>query len=1047
MIARLIEASIRNRLLTLLLVGAGAIGGGWALQHTPLDAIPDISDVQVIVHTSWPGRSPDLVEDQITYPIVSALLAAPQVKVVRGQSMFGDSFVYAIFEDGTDIYWARSRVLEYMNEVAGQLPDGVTPTLGPDATAIGWVFEYALVDRTGQNDLAELRSFQDWHLRYWLESVPDVAEVAPVGGFVRQLQVEIDPAKLLAYDLPLRDVIRAIRDSNLDVGGRMVEMSGFEYVVRGRGYIENLDDLREVAVSVDEDGTAVRVSDIGSVSYGPDLRRGIAELDGEGEVVGGIVTARYGANALAVIDRVKARIAEVEPGFPDGVELIVTYDRSDLIHRAIDLLQGTLLEEGLIVAGVILLFLLHVRSALVPVLVIPVAVLFSFIPMWYLGITANLMSLGGIAVAIGAMVDAAVVMIDNSHKHLERAATLPQAERPTSAEAVLAACKEVGPALFFSLLVITVSFLPVFALEAQEGRLFRPLAFTKTFAMFFAAFLSVTLAPVLMVTFLRGRVRAESRHPISRLLIALYSPFVRFALRWRWVTISAALLVVAATVPVYRSLGSEFMPPLNEGSILYMPTAVPGMSIAEARQTLQTMNRILVQVPEVEHAFGKMGRADTAADPAPLSMVETVVTLKPQDQWRPGMTWDRLIWEELDPKLRFPGMPNIWWMPIQTRIEMLTTGIRSNLAIKVFGNDLESIDGVARQIERELQGYPGVASVFADRVTGGYFLDFEIDRPAIARYGLTVRDVSDVIETAIGGMPVTTTVQGRERYPVNVRYARDFRNDPDALSRVLVATPTGAQVPIGQLARIRAVTGAPMIKGENGSLVGVVTVDVQGVSIGEFVEPAREYLRTRVDIPSGTFLSWTGQYEYLERVSERMSVMIPLTLALVFFLLYFHFGSLARTLIVMASVPFALVGAFWFLWFLDYDMSVAVWVGIIALGGVAAETGVLMIVYLDEAWNRRLRDAADAGRSASRLELFDAVVEGAVQRVRPKIMTVATTMLGLVPIMWAPVMGTGAGVTKRIAAPMIGGLVTSTVLTLIVIPAVYYLWQRGSVYE
>ena len=1047
MIARLIEVSVQNRLLTLLLVGAAAVGGGWALQNTPLDAIPDISDVQVIVHTSWPGRSPDLLEDQITYPIVTALLAAPQVKVVRGQSMFGDSFVYAIFEDGTDIYWARSRVLEYMNEVAGRLPEGVTPTLGPDATAIGWVFEYALVDRTGQTDLSELRSFQDWHLRYWLESVPGVAEVATVGGFVRQFQIEIDPDKLLAYDLPLRDVIRAVRDSNLDVGGRMVEMSGFEYVVRGRGYVETLDDLREVAVSVGGDGTPVRVSDIARVSYGPDIRRGIAELDGEGEVVGGIVIARYGANALDVIERVKARIAEVEPGFPDGAELVVTYDRSDLIHRAVNLLQDTLIEEGLIVAGVILIFLLHVRSALVPVLVIPVAVLLSFIPMWYLGISANLMSLGGIAVAVGAMVDAAVVMIENGHKHLERAATLPEAERPTRAETVLAACKEVGPALFFSLLVITVSFLPVFALEAQEGRLFRPLAFTKTFAMFFAAFLSVTLAPVLMVTLLRGRIRAESRHPVSRVLMALYSPFVRFALRWRWITVVAALLVVLATVPVYRSLGSEFMPPLNEGSILYMPTSVPGMSVAEARQVVQTMNRILVQVPEVQHAFGKMGRAETATDPAPLSMNETVVTLKPQEQWRPGMTWDRLIWEELDPKLRFPGMPNIWWMPIQTRIEMLTTGIRSNLAIKVFGDDLESIDEVARQIERELQGYPGVGSVFADRVTGGYFLDFEIDRPAIARYGLTVRDVSDVIETAIGGMPITTTVQGRERYAVNVRYARDFRNDPDALSRVLVAAPTGAQVPIGQLARIRAVTGAPMIKEENGSLVGIVTVDVQGVSIGEFVERAREHLRSRLELPPGTFLSWTGQYEYLERVRERMSVMIPLTLAVVFFLLYFHFGSLARTLIVMASVPFALVGAFWFLWFLDYDMSVAVWVGIIALGGVAAETGVVMIVYLDQAWNRRRQEAATAGRPASRQELFDAVVEGAVLRVRPKVMTVATTMLGLVPIMWAPVIGTGAGVTKRIAAPMIGGLVTSTVLTLIVIPAVYYLWQRGSASE
>ncbi len=1047
MIERVIEASVRNRLLTMLLVGFACGWGVWALRETPLDAIPDVSDVQVIVHTSWPGRSPDLVEDQITYPVVNSLLSAPRVRTVRGQSMFGDSFVYAIFEDGTDMYWARSRVLEYMNAVTGRLPDGVTPQLGPDATAIGWVFEYALVDETGRNDLADLRSFQDWYLRYWLESVPGVAEVAAVGGFVRQYQVDIDPNKLLGYGIPLGDVIRKIRESNNDVGGNVIEFSGFEYFVRARGYIRRVEDLEAIAVAIDADGTPVRLSDIATVHLGGDLRRGLAELDGRGEVVGGIVIARYGANASEVIEAVKQRIDEVRPGFPEGVELVVTYDRSDLINRAVELLRSTLLEEGLIVAAVVLLFLWHVRSALVPILILPVASLIAFVPMYYLGLTANIMSLGGIAVALGAMVDAAIVMIENGHKHVERAEKLPAESRPSRTETIVAACKEVGPSLFFSLLVITVSFLPVFALEAQEGRLFRPLAYTKTFSMFFAAVLSVTLAPVLMVSLLRGRVRSESHHPISRFLIAIYEPVVVAALRWRKSIVVLALLMVLATVPVYRSLGTEFMPPLNEGTILYMPTAVPGMSIAEARQVVQTMDRILVQVPEVEHAFGKMGRAETATDPAPLSMNETVVTLKPREQWRPSMTWDRLIQDELDPLLRFPGMPNIWWMPIQTRIEMLTTGIRSNLAVKVFGDDLQEIERTAIAIEETLGSYPGVASAFADRVTGGYFLDFDIDREVIARYGLTIADVESIVESAIGGKTVTTTVEGRERYSVNVRYARDLRNDIAALRRVLVPTPTGAQVPIGQLARIQMRTGPPMIKSENGALVAVVTVDVRGVPIDEFVESARPYLLERVEIPAGTFITWAGQYEYLERVRERLSVMIPLTLALVFFLLYFHFRSLARTLIVLSSVPFSLVGGFWLLSALGYNLSVAAWVGMIALAGVAAETGVLMIVYMDEAWNRRQALLRNTGQPCGPDELLSVVVEGAVQRVRPKVMTVATTMLGLLPIMWAPTMGTGASVTKRIAAPMIGGLLTSVLLTLVVVPTVYYLWQKRGLRE
>jgi Cu(I)/Ag(I) efflux system membrane protein CusA/SilA len=1028
MIARLIEGSARNPVLVILCVVLLTAWGAWAVLQVPLDAIPDLSDVQVIIYTEWSGRSPTLMEDQVTYPIVAALLAGPNVKRVRGVSEYGVSYVYVIFEDRTDVYWARSRVLEYLQKLTGKLPSGVTPTLGPDATGVGWVYQYALVDESGTHDLAQLRSLQDWYLRYQLESVPGVAEVSAIGGFVKQYQIEVDPNTLAAYRLPIKTIIEAVRNSNAEVSGRVLEMAGTEYVIRGRGYLRSIEDIELIPVGTDGRGTPILIRDIAHVQVGPDQRRGIAELDGKGQTVGGIVIMRAGENALAVIERIKARLDEITPALPNGVRMIPTYDRSDLIHRAIAVLREKLVEESVIVSLVALVFLFHLRSALVAIIILPVAVLLAFIPMAYLKITSNIMSLGGVAIAIGAMVDAAIVMVENAHKRLEQR---PHSDR---IETIIAAAKEVGRPLFFSLLVIAVSFLPIFALESQEGRLFTPLAYTKTFAMLFATALSVTLAPVLMVLLIRGRIRAETKNPLNWLLIALYRPIISGALRARWLTLGLAVVVVGFTVPIFSRLGAEFMPPLNEGTILYMPTTIPGLSIPEAAKVLQVQDQLLTTFPEVERVFGKMGKAPTATDPAFVGMAEITVTLKPEAQWRPGMTWDRLL-DEMDAKLRIPGFPNIWWMPIQTRTEMITTGVRSPVGIKVLGPDLKTIEKIGVDIEQVLASVPGTKSAFAERLNEGYYLDLNVNRREAARYGLTVGEVQLVITSAIGGDTVTTTVEGRERYPVNVRYKRELRDDPDRLKRVLIPTPSGAQVPLGQIADLVITQGPPSIADEAGALAGLVSVAVSGRDLRGYVQDAQRAVQNRVTVPPGYRLIWTGQYEHLVRAEERLKLVVPVTLALILLLLYLNFRSLAKSLIVLLSVPFAAIGAIWYLDYLGYNLSVAVWVGIIALAGVAAETGVVMLVYLDEAYERRVRE----GRMTTTQDLREAVLEGAVQRVRPKMMTVAAIMGGLLPIMWTT--GTGADVMKRIAAPMIGGMISSTVLTLLVIPILYALWR------
>jgi Cu(I)/Ag(I) efflux system membrane protein CusA/SilA len=1047
MISRLIEASARNPVLVLLGVLLLSAWGTWAVFAVPLDAIPDLSDVQVIIYTEWPGRSPTLIEDQVTYPIVTSMLAGPRVKRVRGVSEYGVSYVYVIFEDRTDLYWARSRVLEYMQKLTGKLPAGVTPTLGPDATGVGWVYQYALVDESGAHDLAQLRSLQDWYLRYQLESVPGVAEVAAIGGFVKQYQIEVDPNTLAAYRLPIKTVIDAVRNSNAEVSGRVLEMAGTEYVIRGRGYLRSIEDIELVPVGTDKRGTPILVRDIAHVHVGPDQRRGIAELDGKGQTVGGIVIMRAGENALAVIERVKARLDEIKRALPKGVRIVPTYDRSDLIHRAIAVLREKLVEESVIVSLVAVLFLFHLRSALVAIIILPVAVLLAFIPMAYLKVTSNIMSLGGIAIAIGAMVDAAIVMVENAHKRLEQNPPGKEARPGASGvggceadrtETIIAAAKEVGRPLFFSLLVIAVSFLPIFALEAQEGRLFTPLAYTKTFAMLFATALSVTLAPVLMVLLIRGRIRAETRNPLNWLLIALYRPILAGVLRVRWLALGLAVAVAVFTWPVFTRLGAEFMPPLNEGTILYMPTTVPGLSITEAVKVLQVQDRLLTTFPEVERVFGKMGKAPTATDPAFTGMAEITVSLKPESQWRPGMTWERLL-DEMDERLRIPGFPNIWWMPIQTRTEMITTGVRSPVGIKVLGPDLKTIEAIGLEIERVLAKVPGTRSAFAERLNEGYYLDLIVNRREAARYGLAVGDVQAVITTAIGGETVTTTVEGRERYPVNVRYKRELRDDPDRLKRVLIATPTGAQIPLGQIAEVIITKGPPSISDESGAMAGLVSVAVSGRDLRGYVEDAQRNVQQQITLPPGYTLKWSGQYEHLIRAEERLKLVVPVTLALILLLLYLNFRSLAKSLIVLLSVPFAVVGAVWYLNYLGYNLSVAVWVGIIALAGVAAETGVVMLVYLDEAYERRMRE----GRMATAQDLREAILEGAVQRVRPKMMTVAAIMGGLLPIMWTT--GTGADVMKRIAAPMIGGMVSSTILTLLVIPVLYAMWRWRTV--
>jgi len=1043
LIERIIEASAKNKFLVFIFTIFAVAGGIYGLIHTPLDAIPDLSDVQVIVYTDWEGRSPDLIEDQITYPISTVFIAAPKVKFVRGESMFGKSFIYVIFQDGTDIYWARSRVIEYLNSVRGSLPEGVNPVIGPDATGVGWVYEYALVDDSGKHDLAELRSIQDWNLRYALASVKGVSEVAPVGGFVKQYQVDLDPNALVAYHIPLSDVVNAIKMSNADVGGRVFEVATTEYFIRGRGYIKKIEDIENIVLKV-ENGTPVYLKNIATVHLGGDIRRGVAELDGRGETVGGIVVMRYGENALNVIDGIKKKIDEIKSSLPEGVRIVPTYDRSDLIKRAIATLREKLIEESIVVALVCILFLWHIRSSLVAIITLPIAIILSFIPMWWMNLTSNIMSLGGIAIAIGAMVDSAIIMIENAHKALEHFRE-EHGREPNNVERVsviIAAAKGVGRALFFALLVITVSFVPVFSLTAQEGRLFKPLAFTKTFSMFFASFLGVTLVPVLMAMLIRGKIMPEIKNPVNRVLIGVYQQLVNFVLRYRWFTLIAALVILVLTVFPYSRLGSEFMPPLNEGTLLYMPTAVPGMSITEATKILQIQDRQLKKIPEAVTVFGKAGQAETPTDPAPLSMFETVVTLKPPDQWRKGMTWDKLL-AEVNANIKTPGMASIFWMPIQTRTEMLTTGFRSVLGVKVFGPDLGEIQKIAVQIEKELADFPDTRSAFAERTVGGYFLDFTVNREAAARYGLKVGDVNDIIESAIGGKNITTTVEGRERYSINTRYARDFRQDIDALKRVLVPTPTGAQVPISLLTDIKYKTGPPSVRSENGKLVGFVFVDITTSDIDGYVHKAAQLLGQRIQYPPGYYIQWAGQFEYLQAAKERLKIVIPFTLLIIFMLIYISTRSVIKTAIVLLAVPFSLIGAFWLLYLLGYNMSVAVWVGLIALAGLDAETGVVMLLYLDHAWEK----FRDAGRMNNMKDLHDAVIEGAVSRVRPKIMAVSAILFGLLPIMWSPATQAGADVMKRIATPMIGGVITSAFLNLLIYPVIYIMWKKRGLKE
>ncbi|MBF0098145.1 MAG: efflux RND transporter permease subunit [Magnetococcales bacterium] len=1029
MIAALIRWSCRNPvlilLLTLLLVGSGLL----AVTRMPLDAIPDLSDAQVILYTEFPGQAPQVVEDQITYPLTTAMLSVPRSKLVRGFSFFGVSFVYIIFEDGTDIYWARTRVLEYLNFAAKRLPSGVSPTLGPDATGVGWVYQYVILAK--EKTLAELRTLQDWYLRYHLAKAEGVAEVASLGGFVQQYQVIVDPQQLQAFRIPLSRVTQAIAMSNRDVGGRVVEMAETEYVVRGKGYLRGVEDIEAIVLKEDK-GTPVRLKDVARVELGPDERRGLAELNGEGEAVSGIVLQRYGQNALKVIDNAKARLAEIAGSLGEEVRIEAVYDRSELIRRAVDTLKGTLIEESLIVAAVCIVFLLHVRSALVAIIMLPVGVLIALMAMQILGMTSNIMSLGGIAIAVGAMVDAAIVMIENAHKHLERAD--PATPRT---HVLMEAAAEVGPALFFSLLIITVSFLPVFTLENQEGRLFKPLAYTKTFAMAGAAFLSVTLVPVLIVLFVRGHILPEQKNPINRLLIWLYRPIIQGVLRFKLTCIVLAVGLLAASIVPAQRLGSEFMPTLNEGTLLYMPTTLPGLSMTKAEELLQTQDKIIKSFPEVASVLGKAGRAATATDPAPTEMFETIINLHPESLWRPGMTVDKLI-SELDEALQMPGISNAWTMPMKARIDMLSTGIRTPIGIKVFGKNLEELEALAQQIETVMKGVPGTTSAYAERVGGGFYLTIDPDREQLARYGLTVGELQETILTALGGETVTTTVEGRERFTVNVRYPRDFRSDPDAIARtVLIRTEGGASIPLGQLASVRLEKGPAAIRTENALLAVYIYVDTRDEDIGRYVARAQEAVQVGVSLPAGSFLQWSGQFEYMERARERLQVVIPLTIFLIFILLYLNFGRMTETLIVMLSLPFALVGGIWLMDYLHYNLSVAAAVGFIALAGVAAETGVVMLIYLDHAWQAVCSRRQAQQERVTPADLYQAIMEGAVERVRPKMMTVVAIMAGLLPILWSS--GSGSEVMRRIAAPMVGGMLSSTVLTLLVIPAIYAL--------
>ncbi len=1097
MIEKLIHLCATNKFAVLTLTAALVFAGLWSMNRIALDALPDLSDPQVIVYSTW-DRSPDIIEDQVTYPIITALLGAPKVKAIRGYSDFGYSYVYVIFDEGTDLYWARSRVLEYLSKIQGNLPQGVKTQLGPDASGVGWVFEYALVDKSGKHSLADLRSLQDWTIRYQLQSVPGVAEVASLGGFVRQYQITVDPNELAAYHIPLSQVMDAVRASNNEVGGRLIEWSGAEYMVRARGYVKSIHDLEQIVVKTDENGTPVLLHDVATIQLGPEMRRGIAELNGQGEVAAGIVVMRQGENALAVIKNVKAKLADIEKTLPEGVHIVTTYDRSDLIERSIHTLKHELLLEMIIVSLVILIFLWHVPSALIPITTIPAAVILAFIPMKLFGINANIMSLGGIAVAIGALVDASVVVVENAHKKLE--AWQKGGRQGDYKPLLIHAVQEVGRPSFFSLLVIALSFMPIFALQEQEGRLFRPLAFTKNFAMAIAAILAVTLAPAMMLLVIRmkpavipsheggegpppplrrgflatlgmtlirgvrkvvnavfiGTIHPEEKHPISRVLFRLYNPPAKFVLRHPKIIIAAALIIVLLTIPIYMKLGHEFMPPLNEGTILYMPITLPGISVTQATALLERQDQLLRQIPEVESVFGKAGRADTSTDPAPFSMMETTVVLKPESQWRTKPRWysswmpnflrplfrplwpetisqDELI-DDMNSKLTLPGQTNAWTMPIKNRIDMLTTGIRTPVGIKIFGSDLNEIQQIGKQLEQILQGVPGTRSAYSERVAGGYFVDFDLNRDAIARYGLTIADVQDVIMTAIGGENVSTAIEGRERYPINIRYPRELRDDVNRLARTLVPTMSGARIPRGQRATIKLVEGPSMIRDEDGRLAGYVYVDVDTAKrdLGGYIADAKKAVDSQLKLPTGYLLAWSGQYEAMARVQERMKVVLPLTLFIVFGLIYLNTKSAVKTTIVLAAVPFSAVGAIWLLYALGYNMSIGVWVGLIALLGLDAETGIFMLLYLDLAYEER--------KPKTLAELDDAILHGAVQRVRPKVMTVACAFFGLVPIMWST--GAGADVMKRIAAPMLGGLFTSFLMELLVYPAIYLLWRK-----
>ena len=1037
MIAGLIRWSIENRFLVLVATGFLVAGGVYSVQQTPVDALPDLSDVQVIIKTSFPGQAPQVVEDQVTYPLTTAMLSVPKAVTVRGYSFFGDSFVYVIFEDGTDLYWARSRVLEYLSQVAARLPDNAKPALGPDATGVGWVFEYALVDRSGQHDLAELRSLQDWFLKYELQTVPGVAEVATIGGMVRQYQVVVDPDKLRAFGMPLSKLKTAIQQGNQETGGSVIEMGEAEYMVRASGYLENLDDLRDIPLGVNEQGTPLVLADVADIRLGPQMRRGIAELNGEGEVVGGVIVMRWGENALQTINAVKIRLAELQRSLPDGVEIVTTYDRSDLIERAVATLKGKLLEEFIVVALVCAVFLFHLRSSAVIIFSLPVGILAAFIVMHLQGINANIMSLGGIAIAIGAMVDAAIVMIENVHKHIEKEPLTDENRWRIIGDAAT----EVGPPLFFSLLIITLSFLPVFTLEAQEGRLFAPLAFTKTYAMAAAAGLSITLVPVLMGYFIRGKVTPEHKNPINRVLIAVYRPVIDAVIRFPRGTLALAGIVLLIGLWPATQLGSEFMPPLDEGDLMYMPTTYPGVSIDKAREILQSTDKLILSVPEVKRVFGKIGRAETATDPAPLTMIETVIQLKPREEWRAGMTPEGLR-AELDRVVQYTGLTNAWVMPIKTRIDMLATGIKTPVGIKVAGPDLKVIERIGQDLERVLANVDGTASVYSERVAGGRYVDVDIDRKRASRFGLNINDVHDVVRSAVGGMNVTQTVEGLERYPVNIRYPQRVRDSVEQLRLLPIVTPHGARIALADVADVKVVDGPPAIKSENARLNGWTYVDIAGRDLGSYVAEAQQVVTDDVSLPAGYSLAWSGQYEYMVRAKERLSIVGPVTLAIIVLLLYLSFRRFAEVAIIIGTLPMALIGGLWLLYLLEYDLSVAVGVGFIALAGVAVEIGVIMLVYLNQAIREHMATAKSQGRALTRADVEQAVIDGAVLRVRPIMMTVAAIIAGLLPIMLGG--GTGSEVMRRIAAPMVGGMVSATVLTLIVIPALFLLWRVRS---